>query len=146
MFVVEPPDRNEAEASELPSGPKGELLYDIITKGLKMDPAECLITPLVKCPVDDPEETSDLTLIPCSGLVRREIELAAPKLVLVMGLMPGQALTGLNKVMALLRLRKNTVGSQRIPLRITYGLTAMVAEPVLKKEVWKDLKMIFGFK
>jgi hypothetical protein len=46
--------------------------------------------------------------------------------------------------MARLRLRKVALGPSRVPLRMTYGLSAMVNEPVLKKEVWRDLKAIFG--
>jgi hypothetical protein len=45
--------------------------------------------------------------------------------------------------MTRLRLREGFIGPERIPYRITYGLTAMVAEPVLKKEVWRDLKVFF---
>jgi DNA polymerase len=143
MFVVEPPDHGEAEAETIPAGPTGDLLADIIAKGLKLSLSDSLITSLVKCPVDDPEDASSVNFRPCALLTRREIELAKPKLVLAMGLMPGQALVGTDLVMARLRLRKAGLPGG-IPLRVTYGLSAMVAEPVLKKEVWRDLKVIFG--
>ena len=142
MIVIEPPDREASEAPELPPGAMGSLLEDIIVKGLKLLPGDCLITPVVKCPVDNPEEPSAQTLSPCANLARKEIELASPQIVLAMGLLPGQALTGSGLVMARLRMKKGTIG--RIPLRITYGLAAMVSEPILKKEVWRDLKIIFG--
>jgi DNA polymerase len=144
MFVVEPPDQASAEADELPAGPMGRLLNDIIVKGLGLDPAQCLITPLVKCPVEDPEDPSALNLAPCGALARREVELARPGLVLALGLTPARAISGLDLVMARLRLRKPAIGPGRVPLRMTYGLAAMVAEPVLKKEVWRDLKGIFA--
>jgi DNA polymerase len=146
MFVVEPPARAESPAEDYPAGPLGALLGDIIVKGLRMDPADCLITPLVKCPVDDPENPTALPLIPCANLVRKEIELASPRLVLALGLVPGRALTGLDLVMTRLRIKKTAIPPLNIPLRTTYGLSAMLAEPVLKKEVWRDLKVIFGLK
>jgi DNA polymerase len=144
MFVVEPPARTAGPAEDFPAGPLGALLSDIIVKGLRMDPADCLITPLVKCPVDDPENPVALPLGPCASLVRKEIELASPRLVLAMGLVPGQALTGLTLVMTRLRIKRTAITSLSIPLRTTFGLSSMLAEPVLKKEVWRDLKVIFG--
>ncbi|MDR1656600.1 MAG: uracil-DNA glycosylase [Deltaproteobacteria bacterium] len=140
MFVVEPPSLAEREADEQPVGAMGELLNNIIVKGLKLSLDECFITSLVKCPVEDPEDSEVINLKPCTSIVLKEIELAAPKAVVALGLLPGRALSGAHRPMGLLRIRKMTLSSDRIPFRITYGLKAMFDEPLIKREVWEDLK------
>jgi hypothetical protein len=52
-------------------------------------------------------------------------------------------LFGSGDVMARLRLKKAVLGPGRVPARASFGLAAMVAMPVLKKEVWRDLKDFF---
>ncbi|MDR1546688.1 MAG: hypothetical protein LBU12_08290 [Deltaproteobacteria bacterium] len=144
MFVVEPPDAAAEEAGQWPSGQLGELLHNIVVAGLRLKPEDCFVTPILKCRPEDPEAVAPACLTACAAILRREIKLAAPQRVLGLGLWAARGLTGQSALMA--RLRPKKLEIHGTPVKLTYGLADMIAEPVIKKEVWLDIKNFFNVK
>jgi DNA polymerase len=142
MFFVDPPNHQDIVTDCPPGGPASELLQNIITLGLRLNPQDCYITSIVKCPVEDPLNVEPFTKKSCTAIAFKEIELASPKVIIAMGITASQALCGKEDVMLRLRRMKTSLGSAKIPFRMTLGLADMLTSPELKRDVWQDLKTI----
>jgi DNA polymerase len=140
MFVTEPVGLDSLERDERSLSPEEQLLEKIVTSGLKFELSQCYVTPIVKCPLPDPERGSLQTLKSCAQITLREIDLASPGLVLALGLWPSQALSGNFSPLGLLKSKRQTVGAAKIALRMNYGLADLVRMPELKRDFWNDLK------
>ncbi len=125
-------------------GEAGVLLTAMLEKGLELSPDDYYLTTLVKCRPPDDETPPPGADAACRPVLRRELELLAPKIVLALGKKPGQELSGLaGEPLGLLRPRTHTVaGLEGLWLRVTYGLEDILASPKIKAGSWQDLLRI----
>ena len=126
-------------------GEKAGLLTGIIEKGLKLDPEEYYITSLVRCGLTDEADASaeKKTITACGPILKRELALLKPKVVLAMGSKAGRFLSGSTDPVGLLRSKTRTVeGLEGAWLRVTFGLSHMLSSVEIKKEAWKDIQKI----
>ena len=72
-----------------------------------------------------------------------QIKLSKPKLIVALGKVAGQTL--LKKNMLIKEMRKKTHVYNSIPLIITYHPAALLRNPSLKADVWKDFQCIRDF-
>jgi DNA polymerase len=143
MIVLDPPDETAVREGIFPGGPAGELLDRIITQALKLDRSQIYLTAALKCPPVLPGEPDGPAREFCRPVLIREMELVRPRTVLAMGQTAGQILTGRRQETFFLRAAAFALkipGSP--PLRVTFGLDMMLAEPEIKKDVWQDLRKI----
>lgn len=127
------------------AGEKAELLSGIIEKGLKLTPNEYYIASLIRCPwAEDGSQASEKkAILACGPILKRELELLNPQVVLAMGSRPGQYLSGSTNPVGLLRSRTHQMeGLGQSWLRITFGLGHMANSIEIKKEGWKDIQKI----
>jgi DNA polymerase len=120
-----------------------ELLTAMMEKGLALAPEDYYVSTLVRCrpsPDGRPGPENDRL---CRPFLDRELTLLRPRLVLALGHIPAQRLSGSRDQLALLRARSFTLpGPEKIWLRATYGLEDILESQILKREAWKDLRRI----
>ena len=142
MFVGEAPGAEE-DARGVPFvGRAGALLTDILTKGMGLAREDVYICNVLKCrPPEnrDPSETEKLT---CTPWLDRQIELAAPQVIVALGRHAANHLLGTDLPMGKLRgqvFERN--GRKVVP---TFHPAYLLRSPSMKKECWKDIQLAMG--
>lgn len=132
VFVAKGPEAMEGEAAALLAG--------MAEKGFLLGPEDYYLTCLVKCRAANAEAPSK-SYGACFPILKRELELLSPKIVLAMGEEPARLLSGHEERLALTRHRTYKLDwLNGAFLRSTYCLNDMAASPELKAEAWRELK------
>lgn len=140
MFIGEAPGAEEDRTGVPFVGPAGQLLTDMITKGMGLKREEVYIANVVKCrPPNNrnplPEETLN-----CLPYLERQIEIVRPEFICLLGAVAAGAL--LNTALGVGRLRGKWHRIRGIPTVVTYHPSYLLRRPAGKKEAWEDLQML----
>lgn len=138
MFVGEAPGADE-DASGVPFvGRAGQLLTDIITKGLKMAREDVYIANVLKCrpPGNRDPERSEKEL--CTHFLDRQIELLNPRVIIPLGKHASQHLLKTDDSMGRMRGRVHEV--QGRPVVPTYHPAFLLRSPHMKRDCWQDIQ------
>jgi DNA polymerase len=138
MFIGEAPGRDE-DAQGLPFvGAAGQLLTKMIS-AMQLERSEVYIANIVKCrpPRNRPPEAEEAAT--CLPLLKRQIELLQPKVIVTLGATPLQFLLG-----------KTGIGREHgtwcefagIPVLPTFHPAYLLRAPEHKREAWEDLKRV----
>jgi len=140
MFVGEGPGRDEDLKGEPFVGRAGQLLTDIITKGMGMKRADVYIANVIKCrPPENRNPESD-EIESCEPFLVRQIELIKPKVVVALGKFAVQSL--LKSKVPIMRLRGEWHNYHGIKLMPTLHPAYLLRNPGDKKLVWQDIKKV----
>jgi len=139
MVIGEAPGREEDIAGKPFIGPAGQLLDKMLASiGLTEDTAYLTTVVNWRLPKNRNPSPEDIAL--CWPFLERHIDLAAPKVILILGGVSLSALTDLSSIM------KNrgqwqtvTIAGQTIPALPIYHPTLLLKQPTLKKDAWRDL-------
>ena len=139
MVIGEAPGREEDIAGKPFIGPAGQLMDKMLASiGLTEETAYLTTVVNWRLPKNRNPTAEDIAL--CAPFLQRHIELAAPKVILMVGKASLFAMTGLSGIM------KNRgqwqtvkVAEKNIPALPTYHPDLLMKQPVLKKEAWRDL-------
>jgi uracil-DNA glycosylase len=140
MFVGEAPGADEDEQGLAFVGRAGQLLTDIIEKGLKMPRPQVYIANIIKCRPPgnrNPEPDEVLTCVP---FLERQIEAIRPKVLVGLGKFAAQWLC--KTATPITRLRGRLSAYRDIPVMPTYHPAYLLRNPSAKKEVWEDMKVV----
>ncbi|HZP48988.1 MAG TPA: uracil-DNA glycosylase [Vicinamibacterales bacterium] len=140
MFVGEAPGADE-DVQGIPFvGRAGQLLTDIIEKGLKMPRAEVYIANVIKCrppgnrnPEQDEVET-------CEPFLFRQIDVIKPKVIVALGTFAARAL--LRTLDPISRLRGRVYDYRGAKLVPTFHPAYLLRNPSSKRDVWADMKLV----
>lgn len=122
---------------------KATLLTAIMEKGLELRPEEYYSTTLLKCSPPDEQSPPGEADACCWPILKRQLELLEPKIVLVLGKKTAQQVTGRHgEPFGMLRPRTHSLPGIKAYVRITYGLEDIMSDPELKKAAWQDLKKV----
>jgi DNA polymerase len=140
MFVGEGPGRDEDLQGEPFVGRAGQLLTDIITKGMGLRREDVYIANVVKCRPPgnrnpEPDEVSS-----CEPFLKKQIDLVKPKIIVGLGKFAVQTL--LQSKVPITRLRGQWHTYQGIKLMPTLHPAYLLRNPVDKKLVWEDIKQV----
>ena len=140
MVVGEAPGERE-DASGLPFvGPAGKLL-DLMLASVTLSRADSVyICNVLKCRPPGNRNPMPDEIEACSPLLKRQIELVAPEVLLAVGSFAGQLLTGSTKPVG--RLRGEVYGYEGVPLVVTYHPAALLRNPGWSRLVWEDLQLL----
>lgn len=160
MFVGEGPGAEEDAAGRPFVGPAGQLL-DRMIRAMKLRREECYIGNVVKCrpprnAVPLPDEVAA-----CLPYLKRQIEIVRPKFIVALGRTAALALTGRPDAVSRLRgiwfsytLSQSGQKDEKsqewnrsrgdIPILVTYHPAALLRNPALKPEAWKDLQLVMA--
>lgn len=140
MIVGEGPSPDDDRTGAPFSGPSGRLL-DRMLAAIGRDRSSCYLSNLIlwRAPGGRPASDEDIAL--GRAVLRRHIELAAPRVLLVMGGMPAQALFDTDVGITRLRGRwlDLEVGAVTVPALPTFNPAYLLRVPKQKALAWVDL-------
>jgi DNA polymerase len=140
MFVGEGPGRDEDIQGEPFVGRAGQLLTEIITKGMKMRREDVYIANVVKCRPPENRNPEPDEVAHCHPFLERQIAVVAPKVLVALGKVAAQALLHTN--IPISRLRGQWQTFRGIPLMPTLHPAYLLRNPADKKLVWEDIKQV----
>jgi uracil-DNA glycosylase family 4 len=140
LFVGEGPGRDEDLQGEPFVGRAGQLLTDIITKGIGLKRDDVYIANVVKCRPPDNRNPEPDEVAACEPFLKKQIELISPEIIVGLGKFAVQTL--LQSKMPITKLRGNWHTYQGIKLMPTFHPAYLLRNPADKKLVWEDIKKV----
>lgn len=142
MFVGEAPGAEEDEQGLAFVGRAGQLLTDIIEKGLRIPRSDVFIANVLKCRPPGNRNPEPDEILSCQPFLERQIALIKPKVLVGLGKFAGQWL--LKTAEPISRIRGRLGDYQGIPVMPTYHPAYLLRTPSAKKDVWEDMKVVRG--
>lgn len=143
LFVGEAPGQHEDEQGTPFVGPAGQLLSDIIHKGMRLERSRTAIANVLKCRPPGNREPTDQEKALCTPWLDRQAELLAPRVVVALGRHAANHLLGYagaaRRSLGSLRGQVHQRGGRNIV--VTYHPANLLREPENKKECWKDIQV-----
>ncbi|HEV8111640.1 MAG TPA: uracil-DNA glycosylase [Planctomycetota bacterium] len=144
MFVGEAPGADEDRTGVPFVGRAGQLLTDIITKGMGIPREEVHIANVLKCRPPGNRDPTGAEKETCTPWLERQIALADPQVLVPLGKHAANFLLGLapDTPMGASRGKVHVrAGRTLIP---TYHPAYLLRSPAEKKECWKDIQVAMG--
>lgn len=143
MFVGEAPGADEDAQGEPFVGRAGQLLTDIIEKGLQIPRKDVFIGNINRCRppgnrAPEPDET-----VACKPFLLREIAVIQPKVIVVLGATAAHNL--LETKVPIGKLRGHFHDYQGCKVMPTFHPAYLLRDPHKKREVWEDMKLVRDF-
>jgi DNA polymerase len=145
MFVGEAPGEEEDKQGRPFVGKAGQLLNRIISAmGLKRE--DVYITNIIKCrpPKNRDPKTDEIDA--CINFLIEQIDIIKPKIIVALGRISAQILTGKN--LPITELRGNFYSFRGINVLPTYHPAYLIRNEGninLKRQVWNDMKKVMSF-
>jgi DNA polymerase len=140
MFVGEGPGRDEDIQGEPFVGRAGQLLNDIITKGMGLKRSDVYIANVVKCRPPDNRNPEPDEVAACEPFLKRQIDLIRPEIIVGLGKFAVQCL--LQSKAPITKVRGNWHRYHGIKLMPTFHPAYLLRNPADKKLVWEDIKKV----
>jgi DNA polymerase len=141
MFIGEAPGRDEDLQGKPFVGRAGQLLTDII-KAMKLSRDDVYIANVIKCRPPENRNPEPDELDACRPFIRRQIEFIKPKVIVTLGKVALQSLTG--KAYAVSAARGQWTEYEGIKVMPTYHPAYLLRTPSAKKDVWTDMKKVMA--
>jgi len=140
MFVGEAPGAEEDQQGLAFVGRAGQLLTDIIEKGLKMRRADVWIGNILKCRPPQNRNPEPDEVLACQPFLEAQIRAIRPRVLVGLGKFGAQWL--LKTAQPITRLRGRVGEYEGIPVMPTYHPAYLLRNPAGKKDVWEDMKTV----
>ncbi len=140
MFVGEAPGADE-DIQGIPFvGRAGQLLTDIIEKGLKLSRSDVYIANVIKCRPPQNRNPEPDEVETCEPFLFKQIDIIRPKVIVALGKFGAQTLLRTLEPISKIRGRVfDYRGSKLIP---TFHPAYLLRNPSSKREVWEDMKLV----
>lgn len=140
MFVGEGPGRDEDLKGEPFVGRAGQLLTDIITKGMGLRREDVYICNVVKCRPPENRNPEPDEVAACEPFLKKQIDIVRPDIIVGLGKFAVQTL--LNSKVPISKLRGVWASYHGIKLMPTFHPAYLLRNPADKKLVWEDIKQV----
>ncbi len=140
VFVGEGPGAREDEEGRPFVGEAGQLLTDIIVKGMHLRRQDVYICNVVKCRTPDNGRPGADELETCLPFLLQQIRAIRPRVIVTLGNTSAHALLKTGEGIS--KLRGTWHEFEGIPVMPTYHPSYLLRSPSAKKEVWIDIKMV----
>jgi DNA polymerase len=140
MFIGEGPGYDEDVQGEPFVGRAGQLLTEIITKGMKMRREDVYIANVVKCRPPENRNPEPDEIASCLPFLIAQIDAVQPKVIVALGKFAAQNLLGLSTPIS--RLRGQWHEYRGIRLMPTLHPAYLLRTPSDKRLVWEDIKQV----
>jgi uracil-DNA glycosylase family 4 len=140
VFVGEGPGRDEDLKGEPFVGRAGQLLTEIITKGMKMRREEVYIANVVKCRPPENRNPEPDEIASCEPFLLKQLELIQPRIIVALGTFAAQTL--LKTKTPISRLRGSWHSYHGIKLMPTLHPAYLLRNPNDKRLVWQDIQAV----
>ena len=143
LIVGESPSDYEVEYNKPFLGNSGKLLDKILNAIGYSRSANVYFTYLIKFKIDGFRYPLNSEINKFIPLLKKQIEIIEPKMIVGLGKMVGRSLTNKNLSMDLMR--EKVYSFSNYPLKITYSPNILLQEQSLKKLAWEDFQFIRDF-
>ncbi len=140
VFVGEAPGRDEDLRGEPFVGRAGQLLTEIITKGMKLRREDVYIANIIKCRPPQNRNPEADEIASCEPFLVRQLALIGPKAIVALGTFAAQTL--LKTRTPITRLRGSWTDYHGIPLMPTFHPAYLLRNPAEKRVVWEDIQQV----
>ncbi len=140
MFIGEAPGADEDRTGVPFVGRAGQLLTDMITKGMGMRREDVYIANILKCRPPENRDPSNEESANCLPYLERQIDILRPEFLCLLGRVAVQYLLGTTLSMS--KLRGKWQRYRGIPTIATYHPAYLLRNPAAKKDSWEDLKLL----
>jgi DNA polymerase len=141
MIVGEAPGADEDRQGEPFVGRAGQLLNAML-RAIGLDRRDVYIANVLKCRPPANRNPSLEEAAACTGFLRRQIALIAPRLILSVGGISARNLLGTDTPVGRLRGTVHSVGPDRVPCLVTYHPAYLLRQPEEKAKAWQDLQLV----
>jgi uracil-DNA glycosylase len=139
LVIGEAPGQDEDEQGEPFVGRAGQLL-DSMLRAMGNPRESVYIANMIKCRPPGNRDPTPGEVASCMPYLNQQIDLIAPKLILVVGRIAAQSLLATEVPVGRLRGRVHRFGARDTPLIVTYHPAYLLRSPGEKRKVWTDLK------
>lgn len=140
MFIGEAPGADEDRRGEPFVGRAGQLLTDMITKGMGLRREDVFIANILKCRPPGNRDPSPAEAANCIGYLEQQIAIVRPDYLCLLGLVAARRL--LDTALPMNRLRGRWHRVKGVNTIVTYHPAALLRNPAWKKDTWEDLKTL----
>jgi uracil-DNA glycosylase len=140
IFVGEGPGYEEDQQGRPFVGAAGQLLTDIIEKGMKIQRQDVYICNIVKCRPPENRNPEPDEVNACIGFVKRQIAAVNPRVIVTLGNVPTQNLLGTKA--GITKIRGTWQEYEGIPVMPTFHPSYLLRSPGEKGKVWQDIKKV----
>ncbi len=140
VFVGEAPGADEDAQGEPFVGKAGQLLTDIITKGMKMRREDVYICNVLKCRPPNNRNPNPEEMALCEPYLVQQLAQIRPKVICALGGVAAKCLLQTEDSVGSLRGRWHSY--QGIPLRVTYHPAYLLRTPGDKGKTWADIQEV----
>lgn len=140
VFVGEAPGADEDRQGIPFVGRAGQLLTDIIVKGMKLRREDVYICNVLKCRPPENRDPNLEEVYNCEPYLLRQLDVIRPKAICALGRIAAQTL--LKTTDSTGKLRGKWHNYHGIPLRVTYHPAYLLRSPGEKAKAWADVQEI----
>jgi DNA polymerase len=140
VFVGEAPGRDEDRKGEPFVGRAGQLLTEIITKGMKLRREDVYIANVIKCRPPENRNPEPDEVASCEPFLLRQLDLIAPEVIVALGKFAVQTL--LRSKTPITQLRGRWYDYHGIRLMPTFHPAYLLRNPGDKRLVWEDIQKV----
>jgi uracil-DNA glycosylase family 4 len=140
MFVGEAPGADEDLRGEPFVGRAGQLLTDIIERGMGMTRAEVYICNVIKCRPPENRNPEADEVAACEPFLFRQIDLVRPSVIVGLGTFAVQAVLKIKTPIS--KLRGNWHEVRGIKMMPTFHPAYLLRNPSDKRLVWSDIQQV----
>jgi DNA polymerase len=142
MFVGEAPGADEDAQGLAFVGRAGQLLTDIVEKGLKIPRQDVFIVNVLKCRPPENRNPEPDEIIACQPFLEKQIDTIRPKVLVGLGKFAAQWL--LKTAEPISRMRGRVGDYNGIKVVATSHPAYLLRTPSAKKDVWEDMKVVMS--
>ena len=140
MFVGEAPGAEEDERGLAFVGRAGQMLTDIIEKGLRLKRGDVFIANVIKCRPPQNRNPEPDEILACQPFLEAQIRAIRPRVLVGLGKFSAQWL--LKTAEPITRIRGRVGEYDGIAVMPTYHPAYLLRNPAAKKDVWEDMKVV----
>jgi DNA polymerase len=140
VFVGEAPGADEDEQGLPFVGRAGQLLTDIIVKGMKLERKDVYICNILKCRPPGNRNPLPDEICKCEPFLKKQLQIISPKIICALGTFAAQTLLKTDIPISALRGRFHSYEGKK--LMPTYHPAYLLRNQSAKKPVWEDVQMI----
>ena len=142
VFVGEAPGRDEDRQGEPFVGRAGQLLTEIITKGMKLRREDVYIANVIKCRPPENRNPEPDEVASCEPFLLRQLHLIGPEVIVALGKFAVQTL--LRTKGPITQLRGRWYDYHGIRLMPTFHPAYLLRNPADKRLVWEDIQKVMA--
>ena len=142
MFIGEAPGADEDRLGEPFVGRAGQLLTDMITKGMGLRREDVYIANILKSRPPENRTPLPTEIANCIGYLERQIAIIRPRFLCLLG--KTAAGTLLDTALPMGRLRGKWHRYRGLPAVVTWHPAYLLRNPAAKREAWEDLQMLMS--